>query len=104
MAALLLAVEAFGEKRVTAHYIEVTGNTHPECTNYVRRVCRSLGVELVEYRRTDLDFFECFLAGAFPRSRRDGGARDSLSFLFSDEPKRGCGLLGLEEESRGFVC
>ena len=42
-------------------YIEVTGNTHPLCTQYVKDVCKKLGVadRLIIARREDLDFFEC---------------------------------------------
>ncbi len=49
-------------------YIEVTGNTHPLCIEYVKNTCRSLGVynKLVIAKRNDLDFFECLRRWGVP--------------------------------------
>jgi len=49
-------------------YIEVSGNTHPLCTEYVKRVCEALGVKskLLIDGREDADFFTCLRKWGVP--------------------------------------
>jgi len=49
-------------------YIEVTGNTHELCNEYVHKVCGKLGVhdKLIHVKREDLDFFECLKKWGVP--------------------------------------
>jgi len=67
LATLLLAVEALGRDGVRGVvYVEVTGNTHEACTQYVYRVCERLGLELAHLRRDDLDFFDALVKWGVP--------------------------------------
>jgi len=53
-------------------YIEVTGNTAQECTEYVKKICERLGVSerLMIVRREDLDFYQCLKSWGIPCSRK----------------------------------
>ena len=61
LASLLWVLDNVPSDNWNVLYVEVTGNTHPICNEYVYSVVRSLGLEdrFIHGRREDLDFFEC---------------------------------------------
>jgi len=68
LAALLWVLDNIDHGDWNILYIEVTGNTHPLCTEYVERICDVLGLsdKLVIAKRKDLDFFECIEKWGIP--------------------------------------
>jgi 3'-phosphoadenosine 5'-phosphosulfate sulfotransferase (PAPS reductase)/FAD synthetase len=57
-AALLWVIDNVPHKNWNILYVEVAGNTHPACTEYAVKFCRSLGVgEKLTVARTD-DFYD----------------------------------------------
>jgi len=60
LAALLWVLDNVEHDDWNILYVEVTGNTHPLCNQYVHQVCRQLGIQdkLKHVKREDLDFFE----------------------------------------------
>ena len=67
-ATLLWVLENIGHDDWNILYVEVTGNTHPLCNQYVHRVCKELGVhgKLLHVKRRDLDFFDCLAKYGVP--------------------------------------
>ena len=49
-------------------YVEITGNTHPLCNEYVHTIAGELGVKnkLIHAKREDLDFFQCMKKWGMP--------------------------------------
>jgi len=66
LAALLWCYEHFSRSKFDVLYVEVTGNTHPLCSQYVKQVCRELNVKLIIDARRNLDFFECLRKWGVP--------------------------------------
>lgn len=68
LATLLWILDNVKHTNFNILYIEVTGNTHNICNEYVRKVCNSLGVldRLIVKRREDLDFFKCIKKWGIP--------------------------------------
>ncbi len=68
LAALLWVLDNVQSDGWNVLYVEVTGNTHPICNEYVYSVVRSLGLEdrFIHGRREDLDFFECVKKWGIP--------------------------------------
>ena len=64
-------------------YIEVTGNTHEECTKYAYRTAEEYGVELIHLKHEE-DFFEVLGTYGYP-SIIWGGSRWCLN-RFKDRP------------------
>ena len=61
LAALLWVIDNVGlDHDWNILYVEVTGNTHRLCNEYVHRICEELGVSdrLIHARREDADFFD----------------------------------------------
>jgi len=60
LATLLWVLDNIHHERWKILYIEIPGNTHPECTEYVKRVAEQLGIsnKLVIDGRYDLDFMD----------------------------------------------
>jgi len=60
LAALLWILDNVHHDDWNILYVEVTGNTHRLCNEYVYRICEKLGVEekLIHARRKDADFFD----------------------------------------------
>jgi len=60
LAALLWVLDNIYHSNWNILYVEVTGNTHRLCNEYVHRVCEKLGVEdkLIHAKRTDIDFLD----------------------------------------------
>ncbi|RLF21640.1 MAG: hypothetical protein DRN15_10780 [Thermoprotei archaeon] len=60
LAALLWICDNIPHRDWNVVYVEVTGNTHPACNEYVHKVISMLGLEerFVHAKREDLDFFE----------------------------------------------
>jgi len=46
-------------------YIEITGNTHPECTKYVHKIVDEYGLELIHLKH-DEDFFDVLEKYGYP--------------------------------------
>jgi len=68
LATLLWVLNNIKHTRYNIVYVEIPGNTHPECTRYVMQVCKDLGVyhKLIIARRNDLDFFDCLERWGIP--------------------------------------
>ena len=68
LATLLWVIDNIDHDNWNVLYIEISGNTHPLCTEYVYSVVRSLGIEdkLIHEWRKDLDFFECVKKWGIP--------------------------------------
>ena len=68
LAALLWVLDNVKHEKWNVLYVEVTGNTHPLCNEYVHEVCEELGVgyKLIHARREDLDFFEALKRWGIP--------------------------------------
>ena len=65
LAALLWAYSNFQRDQITALYIEVTCNTHPWCTEYVKRVCSELNLPLI-IDRQNACFYSCLRRWGIP--------------------------------------
>jgi len=59
LAALLWVLNNVKSEKWNILYVEVTGNTSPLCTGYVRGIAKELGIDnkLIIAKREDLDFF-----------------------------------------------
>jgi len=68
LATLLWILDNIKHDNFKILYIEIPGNTHPLCTQYVRNVCKQLGVynKLIVDGRYDLEFFECLRKWGIP--------------------------------------
>ena len=68
LAALLWVLDNVEHENWNVLYVEVTGNTHPLCNQYVHEVTRELGIykKLVHVKREDLDFFDCLRKWGIP--------------------------------------
>jgi len=67
-ASLLWVLENIPHNRWNVVYIEITGNTHELCTEYVKNICERLDIlnKLEIRRREDLDFFDCLKKWGMP--------------------------------------
>lgn len=67
-ATLLWVLNNIMHERWNILYIEVSGNTHELCNQYVHEVAKELGVynKLIHAKREDLDFFECIKKWGIP--------------------------------------
>jgi len=68
LASLLWVLDNVKHDNWNILYIEITGNTHTLCNEYVYNVIRGLGLEdkFVHAKREDLDFFECLKKWGIP--------------------------------------
>jgi len=68
LASLLWVLENIPHSRWNIVYIEITGNTHELCTEYVKNICERLDIlnKLEIRRREDLDFFDCLKKWGMP--------------------------------------
>lgn len=54
-------------KDFTVIYIEITGNTHPKCTKYARRIVENYyGNDFVMLKNDSNDFYECLMKWGYP--------------------------------------
>jgi len=67
-AALLWVLDNVPHDNWDILYIEVTGNTHPLCTQYVKNVAKQLGIhnKLKIAKREDLDFYDALKKWGIP--------------------------------------
>mgnify|MGYP000574839099 CR=1 FL=1 len=68
LASLLWVIDNIPSDDWNILYIEIPGNTHPLCNEYIYSVIRSLGLEdkLIHEWRRDLDFFKCVKKWGIP--------------------------------------
>jgi len=68
LATLLWVLDNVQHERWNILYIEITGNTHKLCNQYVHEICDELGVsnKLIHAKRQDLDFFDALKKWGIP--------------------------------------
>jgi len=87
-------------KNFTIVYVEVTGNTHPECTKYVYKIVNEYNADFVHVKTEKYEFFECLKKWGYPSLLWSHSNRWCLTH-FKDEPivtltkGRGVGVSGV---------
>jgi len=102
-AALLWVLDHIRHDDWNVLYIEVTGNTHPMCTQYVIETARQLGIynKLIIRRREDVDFFECLKQYGLPIIRHNRWCLHKFKLPFMLRDAHRVHVLGVRrEESR----
>jgi len=102
-AALLWVLNNVKHDNWNVLYIEVTGNTHPICTQYVIETARRLGIynKLIVTRREDLDFYEALKKWGIPIIRHNRWCLHQFKLPFILRYAHRVRVLGVRsEESR----